>query len=255
MIPKIIHYVWLGNGKESEVAKRCIASWNSYLPEYKIIKWNENNWDLTQNRFAYENYMAGKYAYASDVIRLDVLNKYGGIYLDSDVMINKSFNELLDQKSFWGMMYNDALSTAVIGSESNNKFIQYLLELYGDFTRQMIIDKKIPNNNNGIISKAFIDYYSEFMLSNKKQLLSDGTVIFPKEYFEFPTYKANINYSEHLFTKTWSDEEYSVVHNLIRKYLPNIIGNVAYGKIRSYRGEKRYRYLTEYFNQMRSKNV
>lgn len=246
MIPKKIHYVWLGNNSKNELVRSCINSWKKNLPDYQIIEWNEKNWDIEQNRFAFENYKAGKYAYTSDVIRLDVLKRFGGIYLDSDVLIHRSFNDLLDLHSFWGMMYDDAISTATIGTEPNNKFIDYLLEKYKKFDRQMILNKEIPDNNNGIISCAMLDYYPDFKLKNSRQKLPDQTVIFPKEYFEFPTYNKSINYGEHLFTKTWSEEEYSFIHNFLRKHLPNLIGKVAYGKIRSYRGAKRYEYVRKH---------
>ena len=76
MIPKKVHYVWLGNNSKSELLKSCIDSWKRNLPDYQIIEWNEKNWDIEQNRFAFENYKAGKYAYTSDVIRLDVLKPF-----------------------------------------------------------------------------------------------------------------------------------------------------------------------------------
>ena len=49
MIPKVIHYCWFGGNPLPEEAKRCIESWKKYCPDYKIIEWNENNYDVNSN--------------------------------------------------------------------------------------------------------------------------------------------------------------------------------------------------------------
>ena len=69
MIPKKIHYVWLGKGEKNERIKKCIESWKKYLPDYEIIEWNEDNFDIQSNKFVREAYAAKKWAYVSDYIR------------------------------------------------------------------------------------------------------------------------------------------------------------------------------------------
>ena len=73
MIPKIIHYVWLGGGEKSEKTKRCIESWKKFLPDYQIKEWNETNFDLNYNDFTRQSYEKKFYAFTSDVIRLFAL--------------------------------------------------------------------------------------------------------------------------------------------------------------------------------------
>ena len=82
-IPKVIHYCWFGKGKMPNLAEKCIESWKKYFPEYKIVCWNEDNFDVNQNRYAKEAYDAGKWAFVSDYVRLKVLHDEGGIYLDT----------------------------------------------------------------------------------------------------------------------------------------------------------------------------
>ena len=41
MIPKTIHYCWFGRGEIPELAKKCIASWHKYLPEYDFLTWRK----------------------------------------------------------------------------------------------------------------------------------------------------------------------------------------------------------------------
>ena len=94
MIPKVIHYCWFGRGEKPRLAKKCIASWKKYMPDYEIIEWNEDNYDVFSNpytRFCYEN---KKWAFLSDFIRLDIVEKHGGVYFDTDVEEVKNFDNL-----------------------------------------------------------------------------------------------------------------------------------------------------------------
>ena len=51
MIPKKIHYCWFGKGKKSKLALKCIRSWRQYCPEYEVIEWNEENFDIDMNGY------------------------------------------------------------------------------------------------------------------------------------------------------------------------------------------------------------
>ena len=101
-IPKVIHYCWFGRGKLPKLAKKCIKSWKKYLPDYKIIEWNEDNFDINSNQYVREAYEAKKYAFVSDYVRLYALYNYGGIYMDTDVEVIKSLDEFLIHEAFSG---------------------------------------------------------------------------------------------------------------------------------------------------------
>ena len=94
-IPKIIHYCWFGGGPISAESRRCMESWKKYCPDYKIMAWNEQNFDFSTNRYAQQAYEAKRYAFVSDYVRLAVLYEYGGIYLDTDVELVRPLDELL----------------------------------------------------------------------------------------------------------------------------------------------------------------
>lgn len=87
MIPKTIHYCWFGGNPKSEVIQECIASWRKHCPDYEIIEWNESNYDVNCVPYVKEAYYAKKWAFVSDYARLDILARFGGIYLDTDVKI------------------------------------------------------------------------------------------------------------------------------------------------------------------------
>ena len=105
-IPKIIHYCWFGDGPISPERRKCMESWKKYCPDYKIMAWNEQNFDISTNRYAQQAYAAKKYAFVSDYARLVVLYRYGGIYLDTDVELVRPLDELLEYKGFIGMEHS-----------------------------------------------------------------------------------------------------------------------------------------------------
>ena len=102
MIPKKIHYCWFGGKELPELAKKCIASWEKFCPDYEIIRWDESNFDLDQipyTRWCYDN---GKWAFLSDYTRLAIVAEQGGLYFDTDVELVKKPDELLQFEAFYG---------------------------------------------------------------------------------------------------------------------------------------------------------
>ena len=99
-IPKTIHYCWFG-GNKTTLANRCIDSWRRTCPEYNIMEWNEHNYDLDSNRFAKEAYAKKKYGFVVDPVRLDIVYRYGGIYLDCDVELIKPLDDFLKYDAFF----------------------------------------------------------------------------------------------------------------------------------------------------------
>lgn len=140
MISKKIHYVWFGRGEKNERIKHCIESWKKYLPDYEIIEWNEDNFDINLNDFTKQAYESKKWAYVSDVARLWVLYNEGGIYFDTDVEVYQPLDIFLNQEGFMGFESEHYLSTATIGVQKGNPIIKLLLEYYN------CIDFKLYNN-------------------------------------------------------------------------------------------------------------
>lgn len=102
MIPKIIHYCWFGGNPLPEDAKKCIASWKKYLPDYEIKEWNESNFDVNCCPYVKEAYEAKKYAFVSDYARFHVLYREGGLYFDTDVEVIKNMDYIIAAGNFMG---------------------------------------------------------------------------------------------------------------------------------------------------------
>ena len=102
MIPKIIHYCWFGGNPLPDDAKKCIASWKKFFPDYEIKEWNETNYDVSVCPYVKEAYEAKKWAFVSDYARFDILYKHGGLYFDTDVEVIKSFDDILTKGGFMG---------------------------------------------------------------------------------------------------------------------------------------------------------
>lgn len=103
MIPKVIHYCWFGGNPLPESAYKCILSWEKFLPDYNIIEWNENNFDVNSIAYTAEAYKAKKYAFVSDYARFWILYNYGGIYFDTDVELIANIDSIIDRGPFMGM--------------------------------------------------------------------------------------------------------------------------------------------------------
>lgn len=103
MIPKVIHYCWFGGKPIPEKNVQWMNSWKKYCPDFEIVCWNESNYDISQNKFMCQAYKAGKWGFVPDYARLDIIYRYGGIYLDTDVELIAKLDELLYQPAFAGV--------------------------------------------------------------------------------------------------------------------------------------------------------
>ena len=103
MIPKVIHYCWFGRNPLPELALKCISSWRKYFPDYEIIEWNEDNFDVNMIPYTQQAYSAKKYAFVSDYARFWILYNYGGLYFDTDVEVIKPMNDIINRGPFMGI--------------------------------------------------------------------------------------------------------------------------------------------------------
>lgn len=132
MIPKIIHYCWLSGDPYPELISKCIASWKEKLPDYSFVLWDINKVSECNSDWVDEAYRAKKYAFAADYVRFYALYHYGGIYLDADVEVLKSFNDLLNRSYFLGEEYGGDIEAAILGAESGTPWVKECLDHYAN---------------------------------------------------------------------------------------------------------------------------
>lgn len=130
MIPKIIHLCWLSGDSYPPKIAKCLKSWKKFLPDYEVILWDTNRFDLESSLWVKQAFENKKYAFAADYIRFYALYHMGGIYLDSDVEVIKSFNDLLDLPYFIGAEKAGTPEAAVIGAEKECDWIKQCLDYY-----------------------------------------------------------------------------------------------------------------------------
>ena len=134
MIPKIIHYCWFGKGAMPELVERCVASWKMHMPDWKYQLWSEDNFDVsTAPQYVREAYAAKKYAFVSDYVRLWALEQYGGLYMDVDFEVYKSFDDLMEQydafAGYEGSKRNPVMM-GVIAAKAHHLWIQGMMQTY-----------------------------------------------------------------------------------------------------------------------------
>ena len=186
MIPKVIHYCWFGGKPLPVQVKRCLSTWRKVLPDYRIVRWSEDNFDIHCNRYVEEAYNAGKWAFVADYARLWVLYRYGGIYMDTDVEVLKSFDPFLTDPGFGCFENPDQISTAVIGACKGNEFIRAQMEYY--HTHPFLVGGRPDTTTNVKIITAYC-VENGLHRDNTKQRIGDF-VIYPSEYFSPKDYRS-----------------------------------------------------------------
>lgn len=179
-IPKNIYYIWLGNNPLPKKVKYNLKNWQEKNPNFNIIRIDENNYDITKYQYVKDAYDDKNWAFASDLVRLDILYNYGGFYFDTDVYFEKSIEDLCNYPSVWAMENSGLIASGlIIGAQKGDKDLKNLLNIY----QTIIYDK---NNLEELITVGIISkYFSKLGLrnNNKLQVLENGQTIFPSEYF------------------------------------------------------------------------
>jgi len=191
----------------SKLAKRCIASWRKYCPNYEIKRWTEKDIDVSANLYAKQAYMNRKWAFVSDYARLKILFEEGGIYLDTDVELVRPLDGFLEYKGFSGFEGEGTVPTGLVGAVKGNKWIERLLK---DYEGRVFIDpagKLNLTTNVQYITNATEKFYG-IKLSEGRVSLPD-VEFYPSHWFcakSLETRSVNITANTHAihhFSGSW----------------------------------------------------
>lgn len=220
-IEKKIHCFWFSNDKKPKEYQYCIDSWKRVCSDYEILEWNAKNYDYEKNTFMKQAFMSKKWAFVSDFARLDVVYQYGGIYLDMDVELLKSFDPLLKFKAFFNFgTQNDIDLGSGFGSVRNNPILGSLLDLYKnnnflDKCGKPMIEKYMQP---GLIRGTFAE--NGFCMNGNMQL-RNGMLVLPRKYYtpiddfflqnfvQSDDTRGIHHYNAGWWTKEWYDERNS----------------------------------------------
>ncbi len=228
-IPKIIHLIWLGEKKFHPSSMTCLQSIIRYHPDYQIFFWTDRkrdlcrlpadkkkkicfkhlneiekllNSDLTLKRMFEASLNYGE---QSDILRYLILYKLGGIYLDHDVRVFRSFDVLANHLSFfsftdrlYGMVLNQYVkfSNSVIGSNRGSRIIKEVLnrvkstwDYWNDIFNQInfslteMCNFDISYNKRLYSHSVFLKTFIPFTLAIKSVSLNAHEVILPPQMF------------------------------------------------------------------------
>ena len=201
MIPKIIHYVWVGGNPKPKNIQRCMKTWTKHLQDYQIIEWNEDNFDIHENKYVEQAYQAKKWAFVSDYIRAKAVYEMGGIYMDTDVLVLDDLHNLLNNRAFVGFENKENPFTAVFGAEKGHPLIKDMLSYYDD--RDFTFDKQdqLAGVNTVSVSDILKNKYGA-QPNNKEQQLQEGIHVYPDGVLCNPSAQSK---TIHVFTGTWME--------------------------------------------------
>lgn len=239
MIPKIIHYCWFGKNPKPKLAEKCIKSWRKYCSDYEIIEWNENNFDVeAAPLYVQQAYAAKKWAFVTDYVRLYVMVKYGGIYMDTDVEVIKKLDRFLINEAFSGFEDEKRIPTGIMACKKNFPLFKEFMSYYDTaefYKRDGSLDL---TTNVEIMTKICLSRGLE--LNNRFQEI-EGFALYPRDFF------CPINYSDkkkcitkntvtiHWFSGSWKPKEDKQKERL------------AY---RSWKRKERYHYISHMPHRM-----
>lgn len=246
MIPKKIHYCWFGGNNLDEKALNCIASWQKHFPDYEIIQWNEQNFDISQMDFMKKAHEDRKWAFVSDVARLILIYTHGGIYFDTDVEVINTYDDILteDTIGFWGMEATTFVNSGLgFGCVPGNELLYECIEAYANLDynehRDNLSAISCPRILTPLLEKK------GFIPINQKQTVA-GFDIYPSTVFSPIDYETGIlkvdesTHSIHWFAASWDDDvskRNTRNLRLLTRFLGKRLGNMAYGIISCIRNE------------------
>ena len=234
MIPKIIHYCWFGRSKKPKLSQKCISSWKKFCPDYEIIEWNEDNFDLDYNAYTRYCYDYQKWAFLSDFVRLIVVAENGGLYFDTDVELVRSPDELLRYGAFYGFENKNNIATGLgFGAQANHPTVLAMKEQY---------EQVVPNDDGSypmivcpaLNTRALLPF--GLVMDGSRQNIA-GAEVLPIDWlnpYDDPTGRLNKTkntISVHWYSKSWMSKG-TILRSKLTKPLHRIFGVNAFKRFR-----------------------
>ena len=212
-IPQKIHYCWFGRNPLPKLAQKCIKSWRKYCPDYEIIEWNEDNYDLSAAPlYVRQAYEAKKWAFVTDYVRLQVVYDHGGIYLDTDVELIKRLDSLLKSDAYFGLEDGKHIATGLgFGAIKGAPILQELMEDYRHIPFVMpdgsYDTKTCPVRNTEVFLRHGLRQDDSRQILDGDILILPSVYLCPISYFTGDRKRNLKTVSIHWFSASWQTEE------------------------------------------------
>ena len=223
----MIHSFWFSGQQKPKEYQSCIDSWKRFCPDYKIYEWNMNNYDYTKNSFMNQAIKKKKWAFASDFARLDILYHHGGIYMDMDVELIKSLDDLLVNKAFFTFDVNMDIDLGTFAVQEDNLLIKKIMGIY-----EALEFSDNPRHMNWFCQPRFIrPVLKDFGLKlNGKTQVIDGMIFLSRNYlspkdsiiYELSAMSED-TYAIHNYNAGWKEGDYRNRRILNNRALCNLI--------------------------------
>ena len=231
MIPKIIHYIWLGGKPLPKIAEKCIESWKKFCPDYEIKRWDETNLDVNKYEFTKNAYEAKKFAFVSDVFRTQILYNEGGIYFDIDVELIKPIEDILDADCVMGFETSNLLNPGLfIACKKGFDDLAEILKTYQTLKFDVNKLKELT------VCEVYTQYYEQKGLKRENITQQiENIKFYASEYFspiDVVTNKKKVTkhtYSIHWYNASWYTPKQKF-KNRLKKFV-NILSFGLAGKI------------------------
>lgn len=223
VIPKKIHYCWFGRHTIPEQSRIWMESWKKFCPDYEIIEWNESNYDVTKNLYIKQAYERQKWAFVSDYVRLDIIEQYGGVYLDTDVELLKNIDDFLKNDAFCGFEQKRYVAFGLgYGAVKHHELVKRLREDYEN--RRFILQ------DGSLNEKTCVKYQTELLLEyglkpNGQYQILDGITVYPELVLcGMSPYSFRISgclehtYAIHHYAATWHGQKFHDKKKQKRKF-------------------------------------
>lgn len=206
MIPKTIHYCWFGRNPKPALAQKCIQSWKKHCPDYTIMEWNEDNYDISSAPlYVRQAYGAKKWAFVTDYVRLHVVHDHGGIYMDTDVELKKNPDALLEYSAYFGFEDGQYVNTGLgFGAIPGHPFLKEIMADYEGIP--FINEDGSINTETCPIRNTKVLLRHGLRQDDSRQVLAGDVLILPSIYLCPLSYQTGKRrFSPHTLSIHWFD--------------------------------------------------
>ncbi len=234
LIPKKIHYCWFSKNPMPRYLEKCIDTWKRYCPDYEIIRWDENNYDISKYLYMKQAYEAKMWGFVPEIARLDILYHHGGIYLDSDVEVIRNLDDLLYQPAFCGV---EKWGSVDIGGGAGAEPFHPVIKAMLDYR------KDIPFlHEDGSMNLDTCGCYETVPLIQRGMKINDvtqcieGMTVYSSEHFHPFDYMSGEltitpkTYSIHHFNGGWLNEEAIAQRKKTKQYYNKFLAEMDSNK-------------------------